>query len=83
MLISSLYACSVEVCTAVFTNVDSLLEHLWTCDWRSKFMDRDSEQFVCLECGKCYKREKFTYTHVQKHRQVRFLMSSSRRCAGV
>ena len=69
-IISYLSADSVEVCTAEFADVDSLLKHVWTCDMRSKFMDQDSEQFVCLECGKCYKGEKCTYNHVLKHQQV-------------
>ena len=61
---------SVEACTDVFTSVDSLLEHLWICNLRSKFMDRNSDQFVCLECGKSYKGEKCTYNHVLKCHQV-------------
>lgn len=73
-----MHAFSVEVCTAVFTDVSSLLEHLWICDLRSKFMDRNSEQFVCLECGKFYKGEKCTYNHVQKHHQVLFLIAFTR-----
>jgi len=72
MFNSYLSAYSVEVCTAEFTDADSLLKHVWTCDLRSKFMDRDSEQFVCLECGKCCKLEKCAYNHVQKHQQVWF-----------
>jgi len=66
-MVSSLCLFSVKLCTAVFTDLASLVEHLWTCDFRSKFMDRDSEEFVCLECGKCYKQEKTTHDHVQKH----------------
>ena len=71
-IISCLWVCYVEVCTAVFTDVDSLLKHVWTCELRSKFMDKDSELFVCLECGKCYKGEKWVSVHVQTHQQVWF-----------
>ena len=76
-------AFSVEVCTAVFTDVESLLEHLWICDMRSKFMDRNSEQFVCLECGKSYKGEKCTDNHVRKHHQVSPLITSVASLAAV
>ena len=61
---------SVEDCTAVFSVLETMLEHLWTCDLRSKFMDRSSEQFVCLECGKCFKGEKCTQNHIRKQHPV-------------
>jgi len=60
----------IEVCPAAFTDLESLMEHVWTCDMRSKFMDKNSDQLVCLECGKLYKQEKSMYNHVQKHCQV-------------
>lgn len=67
----------LQDCTTVCSSVMAFLDHLFECTMRSKYLDKDSVDFVCLQCGRKFDSENTVQQHVVKHQMVSIACKSS------